>query len=423
MSLASRVQARQKPCRARSRAQRRGRTSHHYLLLFPVSRLRHQRGFNKRWLYRLFIFKLRNPENREHAATLSPGATPNGLSQSREICQFWPLMASGDLNIDLSWHKKKFRDTSGSFEWLLRVIRSHMRSDAFLPLTFDRIHIDQRGWSQCVSLAEMRRLMCNTTYLDHHGTSCDLDLKQNFDIVFFRSIWIELDAFRREEQDGVRINSLAFLVQKLVAKNIVVITSMLTFHDLYSLTCRRYVNSNDKLAKEQFKSYQLLFLRPLTYNSYWDKAYFRRKTVFRKIWSFMTYVDLNIDVNEKMTKLVSNLFLMSFPTLFPFRATTHRSGVRRGGGGGRLDAPGRLQKFRSPVRANFAARGKHYYRSSIPLVWVIQTNENLYMLAIILDVKNIMHTIVSSQNSFLKQLLAIPAMETFTWHSHLSRIL
>ena len=68
---------------------------------------------------------------------------------------------------------------SGSFE----VIRGQMR---FLPLTFDRIEVEQCGWSQCVSHAETHRLVCNMTYLGHDVTSSDLDLRSNFDLDFFQ---------------------------------------------------------------------------------------------------------------------------------------------------------------------------------------------------------------------------------------------
>ena len=60
--------------------------------------------------------------------------------------QFWP----NDLSFE-------------SFE----VRWGHIR---FLPLTFDRIEIERWGWSQCVSLAQTHRLICNMTYLARHVT-------------------------------------------------------------------------------------------------------------------------------------------------------------------------------------------------------------------------------------------------------------
>ena len=55
-------------------------------------------------------------------------------------------------------------------QWpILQVIRGHMRSHSFfLPLTFDRTEIERRGWSQCVSLTQTHRLICNMTYLAWH---------------------------------------------------------------------------------------------------------------------------------------------------------------------------------------------------------------------------------------------------------------
>ena len=46
----------------------------------------------------------------------------------------------------------------GSFEVTWGRIR-------LLPLTFDRIEIEHWGWSQCVSLAQTHRLICNLTFL------------------------------------------------------------------------------------------------------------------------------------------------------------------------------------------------------------------------------------------------------------------
>ena len=99
---------------------------------------------------------------------------------------------------------------------LLRVIWGIWGQMSFLTLTFDRIEIDQWGWSQCISLAETHRLICNMTYLGHDVTSSDLRSKFNLD--FPRSSCIYFDASRRAEHDGIRIISLALLVQKLLAK-------------------------------------------------------------------------------------------------------------------------------------------------------------------------------------------------------------
>ena len=101
---------------------------------------------------------------------------------------------------------------SGHYE----VIWGQMR---VLSLAFDRIEIEQWGLSQCVSRAETHRLICNITYLGHHVTSHDLDLRSNFGLDFLRSTYKCFNASQGEEHDGVGIIPLAFLVQKLFAKN------------------------------------------------------------------------------------------------------------------------------------------------------------------------------------------------------------
>ena len=111
------------------------------------------------------------------------------------VCSFWPN--------DLSFR---------SFE----VIWGHIR---FLPLTFDRIKIGRWGWSQCVSLAQTHRLICNMPYLTRHVTSHDLDLKSNSEIDFLRLKCTYFDASWRQEHDAAKIMPLAILVKKLFAKS------------------------------------------------------------------------------------------------------------------------------------------------------------------------------------------------------------
>ena len=75
----------------------------------------------------------------------------------------------------------------------------------------------------------VHRLICNMIYPGHDVTWSDLDLRSNFDLNFLMSTCIYFDASRREQHDGVRIISLAVLVQKLLAKNPL---CYLTFDDL-----------------------------------------------------------------------------------------------------------------------------------------------------------------------------------------------
>ena len=75
------------------------------------------------------------------------------------------------------------------------------------------MEIERYGWSQCVSLAEMHRLICNMTDLGQHVTSCDLDLKSNFGIMFLGQ-HTYFEVCRREEHNVFQITLLAFLFHK-----------------------------------------------------------------------------------------------------------------------------------------------------------------------------------------------------------------
>ena len=105
-------------------------------------------------------------------------------------------------------------------QWpLLRVIRGHMMSHSFLPLTFDRKKIERWEWSQRVSLAQTHRLICNMTHLGRHVTSRDLDLRPISDIYRLRSNRAYFGVSWRKEYDAAKIISLGFLSQKLFEKN------------------------------------------------------------------------------------------------------------------------------------------------------------------------------------------------------------
>ena len=69
----------------------------------------------------------------------------------------------------------------GSFEVIWDYIH-------FLPLTFDRIEIERWWWSQCVSLVQTHRLVCNMAYLARQVTSRELDHGSYSEIDLFRSI-------------------------------------------------------------------------------------------------------------------------------------------------------------------------------------------------------------------------------------------
>ena len=94
-----------------------------------------------------------------------------------------------------------------------------MRKTRFLPLTFDRKEMERWESAQSVSLAKTHRLICSITYSAQNVTSRDLDLRSNFEIDLFRSKCRYFNTFRRLEHDAAKIMSLAFLVQKVFAKN------------------------------------------------------------------------------------------------------------------------------------------------------------------------------------------------------------
>ena len=92
----------------------------------------------------------------------------------------------------------------------------------FLPITSDRIEIEQCGWSQCVPLAETHRLICNKTYLGYDVTSSDLDLRSNFDLDFSRSTKVNIHIFRRVSTRGIRWRPnyfSSFLSSKVISEN------------------------------------------------------------------------------------------------------------------------------------------------------------------------------------------------------------
>ena len=105
---------------------------------------------------------------------------------------------------------------------LHKVIWGHMTSSEvthrFWLITNVQKDLQAWTWSHCACIVKTNRLICNMIYLGHHLTSGDLDLRSNIDLTHLRSPCIWFDAPRREEHAGIRMKSLAFLVQKLFAK-------------------------------------------------------------------------------------------------------------------------------------------------------------------------------------------------------------
>ena len=118
----------------------------------------------------------------------------------------------------------------GSFE----VIWGHIH---VFPLTVDRIEIKRWGWSQCVSLAQTHRLICNMTYLARHVISHDLWPEVKFWHWPFR---VNMYIFLYVSTRGTRCcqNYVAsFLRSKVICKYpFLQIRVIWTFLDLCSLT-------------------------------------------------------------------------------------------------------------------------------------------------------------------------------------------
>jgi len=101
--------------------------------------------------------------------------------------------------------------------------QGHLRSlgvtDGFLPITFDRVKIQNWKWRQCVCLVNTHRLIWNLTHLGHIGSPRDLDLRSNFENYLLRSSSTCFEPHWREKHVGVNSFVLALLVKKLSAKN------------------------------------------------------------------------------------------------------------------------------------------------------------------------------------------------------------
>ena len=95
--------------------------------------------------------------------------------------------------------------------------------------------------------------MCNMTYLGHHAT---LTWPSRSSGMCFDSPW-------REEDDCVRIISLALFKCYLRGNKVFAKTASFTLLDIQSLNCLSGTISDDTLPKEQFKSYQCFFFRDL----------------------------------------------------------------------------------------------------------------------------------------------------------------
>ena len=123
-----------------------------------------------------------------------------------------------------------------------------------------------------------------------------------------------------------------------------------------------------KLWPWPFKVMLYMVWRALTRQTRWYQnrcSTFKIKDfiVEKPFWIFfgiLTPGDLNFDLNQKMTEMISKLFFGSFRTLpFVFLYGDHEP---RSWGGGRLNTPSRRWKIPRPSRA----RVKHAYDNILP---------------------------------------------------------
>ena len=215
--------------------------------------------------------------------------------------------------------------------------KGHLRSsevaNTFLSITFDKKELQPCAWSHCVCLVKTHWLICNMTYFDLFGSQRDLDLRSSFQLDLSRSTCMCFDASRREKHDGVKINFLSLLVQKLFEKNYFrqkrpfwpFLSSGALTIDLSSILTTH-------LRKNGSRAIECFFPFPRSYHSFWDNGKFPEKyshsAKFDLWWPLVTSI---LTWAEKMTRILSKWFLTSFERFFPFVATCHRSWDRRGG--------------------------------------------------------------------------------------------
>ena len=133
----------------------------------------------------------------------------------------------------------------------------HSRSPTiFLPITWEPNEIETSDCCHCVCLRKAHWMMYNLTYLGHRVTLPWLDLRSNFDLDLSRSNYTCFDAPWRDKHDGIYIVALPLKV-KIIS------------------------------SKTRFENFEIL-----------------------------TPGDLNFDLSQKMTEMISKWFLASFRTPF-----------------------------------------------------------------------------------------------------------
>jgi len=186
--------------------------------------------------------------------------------------------------------------------------QGHLRSQrghrGFLPITFDRVKIENWKWRQCVCLVNTHRLIWNLTHLGHIGSPRDLDLRSTFENDLSRSSSIWFEPNWREKHDGVICFVLALLVKKLFAKN----NFQENDHFWISWFLEPKLLTLSKIwghiGESLFQELSNLFFRFILASIVLEIfGGFRNNVNFRKIWPLMTRSDLNIDLSEnKMSK-------------------------------------------------------------------------------------------------------------------------
>ena len=138
-----------------------------------------------------------------------------------------PHLRNRSGNFIIKWFLLGYWSWFGSNFWsvtcmCIKVIWRRMTSSEVKKRVFANnsgMKLQTRALSHCVPLVKTHRLICNMTYLGHHVTSRDLDLRLNF---FTWPFNVNKHMFRRALMGGTRwcLNLAAsMLSSKVIRKN------------------------------------------------------------------------------------------------------------------------------------------------------------------------------------------------------------
>ena len=189
-------------------------------------------------------------------------------------------------------------------------LKGHPRSQRsstvfeFLPITFDWKEIQRRGWSHCVSLVETLQMICNMTYFGDLDLDLDLDPRSNFDLDLLRSKDTFSEASRRAEHDGAIFIFVSLLSKKLLPKNN--LREKRIFFLWWPLEPKLLTLGQIWRCWGLKRATRCFFRIPPSCHTFWDICECLRKNRdFLNIWPLVTSGDLNVDLGEKMTEILS----------------------------------------------------------------------------------------------------------------------